>query len=195
MAKEFVSLIRYPGITAETLKVIDEIERGPPPEIVHFREFLKEKGFGLSTPGKLLSSWEGPVPDSMFTEPITKPNLPDSKALLGIAEVVFLIFGQDTLGLYLVLHWDFFLTDMEIRQAVLALCRSMIVRFGGTDCILTSDFSPIWTAFRNGMSFEDAIRCAGPEHPEVSTIDELYIRCVYHDQETWDSRGYWRMPL
>jgi hypothetical protein len=194
MGMDFVALIRYPGITAETLKIIDETERAPPQEILHFEEFLKHlKGWTFSAPGKALSSWERLIPGKGFAQPATKPNLPDTKAVLAIADLALLTFGQDTLGLGLVLRWSFFLKDMEIRQAVLALCRSMVTRFRATDCILTSDFSPIWIAFGKGMSFEAAIRCAGPEHPEVSTIDELYI--AVDDQGTWDSRGYWRMPL
>ena len=70
------------------MKAIDEIEHACPPEIVHFRQFLEETEFMLPTPEELSSPGKA-IPGEMFKQPETKPDLPDTKALPGIADVSF----------------------------------------------------------------------------------------------------------
>ena len=115
----------------------------------------------------------------------------------------------------------FFLTDPALQRGLLDACTCLGRLFGASDCVITSDWSPVVQAFRQGKSFEDSLAAAGPEDGERPALADLYIewpedyvirevgrRMKYKDwptdeppppgwerATTWDSKGYWRMPV
>jgi hypothetical protein len=50
----------------------------------------------------------------------------------------------------------------------------------------------VYNGISNYLGFAAVRSLLEPEHPEVATIEELYIA---DEQARWDPRDYWRMPL
>src|SRR5262249_29394746 len=61
------------------------------------------------------------------------------------------------------------------QRAMLAACTYLGQLFGATDCVITSDYSPVVQAFREGRGFDAALASAGPEHAERPTIADLHL--------------------
>jgi hypothetical protein len=221
----FVALMKYGGPDERVLHALDSLEAGSPEELRAVGRLLKEKGFAISPDGR--TAWErwqaGEVEGQTFPR---RPALPDLTADLHTPEVFFLHFGPDAFDVWHLLRWHCFLTDRAIQSAMLDACRCLGRLFGATDCVLTSDYSPQYLAFREGRPFDASLAAAAGEDGERPALADLYlewpegylmrtvtgpgglVRTRYKDwpldrpvpegwerATTWDSKGYWRLPL
>jgi hypothetical protein len=218
MGMDFVALMRYASPDASALRAL---EADSPAELKDLARLMRGKGFGFALKNDLRSAiWEdnAGVDGPRFDR---RPELPTLKVALHTPENFFLTFGRDAFEVYHLLRWVFFLTDPALQRGLLDACTCLGRLFDASDCIITSDWSPVVQAFRQGKSFEDSLAAAGPEDGERPALADLYIewpedyvmrevgrRMKYKDwptdeppppgwerATTWDSKGYWRMPV
>jgi hypothetical protein len=216
MGMDFVALMRYARPDEIAL---DALEADSPAELKAVARLMRSLGFGLNN-GLRSAVWEDNAGvDSPRLD--RRPDLPTLKMALHTPEDFYLTFGRDAFEVYHLLRWMFFLTDPDLQRTMLEACTRLGRFFGATDCIITSDCSPVVQAFRQGQSFEDSLAAAGPEDGERPTIIDLYMewpedyvmrevgrRPQYKDwpadqppppgwerATTWDSKGYWRLPV
>jgi hypothetical protein len=170
MGKDFVALLRY---ARPDESVLDALEAGSPAELKTVAHLMRGLGYGFNN-GLRAAAWEdnagvdGPRLDR-------RPALPTLKLALHTPEDFYLTFGRDAFEVYHLLRWEFFLTDPALQGAMLDACTHLAQMFGARDCIITSDWSPVVQAFRQGKSFEDSLAAAGPEDGERPSLADLYI--------------------
>jgi hypothetical protein len=170
---DFVALMKYPGPDERLQAVLDGLEIGSPEEVRSLAQLLKARGFAIGQQERAV--WT-------FTDRLElrdprldwRPTLPTLKTALHLPEEFFLTFGPDAIEVYHTLRWHFFLEEPDLQRAMLDACRCLGRLFGATDCILTSDFSPVVHAFRGGLGFDAALAMAGPEEGERAALADLY---------------------
>jgi hypothetical protein len=172
MGMDFVALMRYAGPKGPALHALDALEDDSPAELKFAARVMEEEGFKHNS--RLRSAvWElnAGVDGPRFDQ---RPDLPTLAVALHTPEDFFLTFGGDAFEVYLLLRWSFFLTAFALQRAVLDACSCLGRLFGASDCIITSDWSPVVVAFREGKSFQEALSAAGLDDGERPTIAELY---------------------
>lgn len=225
MGMDFVVLLKYGGPDDRVLRVLDWLEVTSPAEVRTARRLIRAHGYHdhADEPAAWVSHRKPELRDPRLDR---RPQLPNRDVALRLPEDFFLTFGRDAVEVYHLLRWRAFLTEPDLQQAMLAACSRLAGLLGATDCIITSDFSPVVHAFREGQGFDASLAAAGPDHGERPDLADLYqeiaedyiLRFVerpgnggqteYRDWDrdkplppgwerasTWDSKGYWRLPL
>jgi HEAT repeat protein len=180
---DFVALMKYPGPGPPLGDALDRLEAESPEELKDLRRVMEARG--SSRRDQSGATWGRWTSDR---EVLGQPGLPDTWAELHTPEDFYLSFGADTVRVYHLLRWHSFLTEPPLQAAMLEACAALGRLFGATDCVLTSDFSPLDAAFHEGAGFEEALRRGEPGHGEVPNLEDLYLSYT----DTWDSFGYWR---
>jgi hypothetical protein len=171
---DFVALMKYGGPDERLARVLDLLEAGSPEEVQALARLLHERGFGLGH--KPEATWEFTSrPELRDPRLAHRPSLPNLGVALWLPEGFSLTFGPDGVEVYHLLRWHFFLTEPDLQLAVLDACRCLAHLFAVTDCIITSDFSPVVEAFRKGQGFDDSLASAGPEDGERASLADLYL--------------------
>ncbi|MBV9125745.1 MAG: HNH endonuclease [Planctomycetes bacterium] len=220
MGMNFVALMEYAGPDERILRVLDSIAGDSPGELKVVARIMKEQGFAVHPDGA--AGWECWKSEEPKLD--QRPKLPNLEVALHTPEDFFLIVGRDAIAVWHLLRWRSFLTKPALQHALLDACSCLARLFKATACIITSDFSPIFLAFREGKSFGASLAAAGPDDGERPRLADLYLefpedyvmranprnqsRREYKDwpkdrappagwerSKTWDSKGYWRMPL
>src|SRR5262245_60894747 len=165
MGMDFVALMKYGGPDERVRRALDRLEAGSPEPLRAVRRLMEARGF--SHGAEEAAVWEfrhrGEVRDPRLDG---RPRLPRLSATLWLPEGFLLTFGPDAVEVEHLLRWWFFLTEPPFQQATLDVCLYLAHLFGATDCIVTSDFSPVIQAFRAGKGFDAALASAGPEDGE-----------------------------
>jgi hypothetical protein len=173
MGMDFVALMKYPGPDERVLRVIDRLEAGSPEEVRALARVLDARGFRYSLEGSAF--WEFTSREEMRDPRLgRRPVLPTTDVALWLPEGFRLTFGQDAVEVYHLLRWLFFLREPDLRQPMLDACVCLGRLFGATDCIITSDQSPVVQAFYEGRGFDAALASAGPEDGERPALGDLY---------------------
>ena len=170
MGMDFIALMKY---TKPAKSALDLLEADSPAELQAVARLMRDQGFALNN--DLRSAvWEynAEVDGHRLDR---RPELPTLKVALHTPENFFLTFGRDALEVYHLLRWMFFLTDPALQRGLLDACTCLGRLFGASDCVITSDWSPVIQAFRQGKSFEDSLAAAGPEDGERPALADLYI--------------------
>jgi hypothetical protein len=225
MGMDFVALMKHRGPDEEVLRVLDRLETTSPEEVQTLVRLLQARGF--SYPRDDGPAWEFIHRDELRHPRLAqRPALPNLGVTLYLPEGFCLTFGPDAVEVYHLLRWLVFLTEPDLQHAMLDACQCLGRLFGAVDCVVTSDYSPVVQAFREGAGFDASLASAGPEDGERPALTDLYqripqdylmrevidrsgrARTRYRDWDTdlpppegweraytWDSHGYWRMPL
>jgi hypothetical protein len=172
MGMDFAALMKYGGPDEGAL---DGLETGSPAEVRARGQLLRERGFAPARPEDA-AVWEFTSrPEVRDPRLDGRPFLPDQGVALHLPEGFLLTFGPDAVEVYHLLRWFFFLTEPDLQRAMLGACVCLGRLFGATDCIVTSDFSPIVQAFRRGLGFDASLAAAGPEDGERPSLADLYV--------------------
>jgi len=224
MGMDFTALLKYPGPDDLVLRALDYLEAESPEELTVLYRQLDVWGYGSS--GQDPARWVYRSRPEFIDERIGhRPALPDTTVWLSLPEWFFLTFGRDTIEVYHLLRWCIFLREPHLHRPMLDAVGRLAQLFGATDCLITSDFSPVVQAFHEGKSFDDAVAVAGPEDGIRPSLGDLYLQdpqpYILRDADgpggvrtqekewgldqsvpdgweraaTWDSKGYWRLPL
>jgi len=173
MGMDFVALMRYAGPQGPAVRAIDALESNSPADLKATACLMTTEGFAHTN--RLRSAvWElnAGVDGPRFDE---RPVLPTLAVALHTPEDFFLTFGGDAFEVYVLLRWQFFLTAPALQRVILDACSCLGRLFGASDCIITSDFSPVVQAFRQGRSFQEALSAAGPDDGERAALADLYV--------------------
>jgi hypothetical protein len=174
MGMDFVALMKYGGPDERLARVLDRLEDGSPPEVQALARLMRERRFCFERHERAV--WEfRSRPELRDRRLARRPVLPDLAVSLWLPEGFSLTFGPDAVEVYHLLRWLFFLTEPALQRAVLDSCVCLGHLFGATDCIVTSDYSPVIQAFREGQRFEVALASAGQEHGERPRLADLYL--------------------
>lgn len=186
MGMDFVALLKYGGPDERLRAVLDELEAGSPPEVQAWAQ-----AWGLR-PNEEPATWQyHNRPELLDPRLDRRPALPDLRVLLRLPEEFCLTFGADAVEVYHPLRWYHFLTEPALQRPMLDACAELAEWLGASDCVLTSDLSPIIRGFREGMSFDAALASVGPEDGERPHLRDLFL----DRPDGWSSRGYWRLSL
>lgn len=174
MGMDFVALMKYTRNEGRLLRVLDALEAGSPAEVQALAGLMHARGMGYPD-HEPASFWEFTSrPELRNPRLVRRPLQPNLGAALRLPEGFSLTFGPDAVEVYHVLRWHFFLTDPELRRAMLDACGSLARLLGTTDCIVTSDLSPVVQAFRQGQSFDACLASAEAEDAERPSLADLY---------------------
>jgi hypothetical protein len=170
---DFVALMKYGGPDKWLHRVLDRLEVESPEEVRRLSQSLDAGGY--STGREEVAVWMFSARRSHLRDPRldSRPRLPNLGAALCLPEGFFLTFGPDAIELYHLLRWSFFLEEPPIQQAMLEACVCLGRLFGATDCIITSDFSPVVHEFRAGHGFDAALSVEEPEDGERANLADL----------------------
>lgn len=201
MGMDFVALMKYHGPDAYLAKTLCRLQDRSPEELRIARNLMD--ALDVRCCERYPAGWESA--DWIRLSSTFQPNLPDVAVSWWTAEEFSLTFGADTIRVYHLLRWHYFLTRSQLQAAMLSACTSLGKLFGASDCIITNDWNPVNSAFCNGMTFDGALLEAEPRHGEVANLEDLYLS---YSEETgltietpqdwqpidhvWDSLGYWR---
>lgn len=201
MGMDFVALMKYRGPDVRLIQTLSRLQRDSPAELKLVRDLMDTLGFRCHE--RSPAGWESADGSSLGSG--FQPNLPDMAVRWWTPEEFSLSFGEDTIRVYHLLRWHYFLTDPQLQEAMLKACVALGRLFGATDCIVTSDFNPADLASLKGMTFDAALQQAEPEHGEVANLDDLYLDYPVESDlaidspqgwqaidRVWDSFGYWR---
>jgi hypothetical protein len=174
MGLDFTALIRYDGPGAEVLRAIDRLERGEDEAafagvVAHGlrNNFAFARHAGRPACWRPRDSWDQELPH--------RPALPSLEASLDLPSDFNLTFGRDCVWVYHTLRWIFFVTDADWQRVMLAAVKRFCELLGASDCIVTSDWHPAVSAFRDGVSFAEAMdRASQQGEGEVASLAELY---------------------
>jgi hypothetical protein len=174
MGMDFVALMKYGGPDERLSRVLDRLEAGSPEHVRGLARLMHERGFGLGREEPAV--WEFRYrPELRDRRLVHRPMLPNLGVSLWLPEGFLLTFGKDAIEVYHLLRWHFFLTEHDLQRAMLDACTCFGHLFGATDCVVTSDFSPVVQAFREGQGFDASLASAGPEHGERLTLADLSL--------------------
>jgi len=174
MGMDFVALMKYGGPGERLSRVLDRLEAGSPAAVQALARRMHERGLGLGREEP--AAWEFTSRRELRNRRLARrPGLPNLGVSLWLPEGFSLTFGRDAVELYHLLRWHFFLTEPGLQRAMLEACTCLGRVLGATDCVVTSDFSPVVHAFRDGLGFDASLASAGPEHGERPTLAELYL--------------------
>jgi HEAT repeat protein len=201
MGMDFLALMKYHGPNLHLAAMLCRLQLGSPQELKIARDLMDT--LGVRCKERNPAGWESA--DGASLGSTFRPNLPDMGVSWWTAEEFSLTFGADTIRVYHLLRWHSFLTDSQLQSAMLRAVTALGQLFGLTDCIITSDFNPVDSAFFKGMTFDAALLTSEPEYGEVANLEDLYLN---YPEETgltfktqqgwqsidhiWDSVGYWR---
>jgi hypothetical protein len=151
-----------------------------------------------------------------------RPHLPTLQANLRLPEGFFVTVAKDSLVVYHLLRWQFFLTERKWQSVMFDALRWFCNVFSAKDCVLAHDCHWVVCGIREGIHFGEALSRAEREGcGRVDSFRELYIevesdsdlamkpakgnfaQCVIWPREkplppgwsrptVWDSKGYWR---
>jgi len=169
MGMDFVALLKYGGPDDPVLRNVESLAAGSPPELKVLSTLFRERKYswGQGT-GSVWTSGHEHICDG-------RPALPNLTVALRTPDDFFLTFGKDTIRVYHLLRWLFFLTDPILQKAMLTACRCLSRMFGASDCIITSDFSPVNGAFLDGHTFCDSLKAGDSEDGEREVLADLYL--------------------
>lgn len=106
---------------------------------------------------------------------LQEPGLPSLEACLELPSQFSVTFGRDTILLYHLLRWIFFVTEEEWQTVMLDAVGRVCRMFEATDCVITNDGSFAISEFRRGASFSDALQTASQQgEGEVASLSDLY---------------------
>ena len=177
MGMDFVALMRYGGPDERVVRALDRLEAGSPVEVRVLARLMHGQGFGLGR--EEAATWKFiSRPELRDRRLARRPGLPNLGVSLWLPQGFSLTFGQDAVEVYHLLRWHFFLTEPDLRRAMLDACTCLGRLFGAADCVVTSDFSPVVQAFREGQGFDASLASAGPEHGERPNLADLYLEIL-----------------
>jgi hypothetical protein len=160
---DFVAMLRYGGPDERLSQVLDRLEAGSPAAVQALARLMHERGLGLGRDEAAV--WEiTSRPELRVRRLGRRPRLPNLGVSLWLPEGFSLTFGRDAIEVYHLLRWHFFLTEPGLQRAMFDACTYLGRLLGATDCVVTSDFSPVAQAFRDGLGFDASQASAGPEH-------------------------------
>lgn len=173
MGMDFVALIRYPG-PAAVEAAIRRLESEEPHEFRAVVALGRQKGHAFAEfadkRGWLFNRDESLVP--------ARPPIPSAAHSLRLTCGFYLTFGADTVRVYHLLRWRFFLIEPDWQRVMLDAVRSLCTMLDACDCVITSDWHPADAAFFRELPFNEALEAGGPEEGEVPTISDLYQEWV-----------------
>lgn len=173
MGMDFVALIRYPG-PAAVEAVIRRLEAEEPPEFRAVVALGRQTGWAFAE-HLYERGWVSNADDTLVPD---RPTLPSIEHSLLFESSFFLTFGADTVRVYHLLRWRFFLIEPVWQMVMLNAVRALCTTLDATDCVITSDYHPAYAAFFDGASFAEALAAGGPEDGEVPTLADLYREWV-----------------
>ncbi len=153
------------------------------------------------TPGWFDISYDPPV------RIVKRTNDTNTDLFFRTPEGFEITIGNHCIRIYHCLRWQTFLTESSWQKPMIDACISVASLSGATDCIITSDYSPLNDSFFADEPFDSLIEVDNPEDGEKLQLAELYqeaaddtgivikadsgqwVPLVY-----WKSRGFWRVP-
>jgi hypothetical protein len=174
MGMDFVALMKYAGPGKRLWRALTRLEAGSPEEIQALAQLMHERVFTGGHHDAAVWSCKA-RPELRDPTLDCRPALPNVGIALRLPEDFFLTFGHDAVEAYHLLRWHLFLTEPDLQRAMLDACLCLARLFAATDCVLTSDYSPVVHAFREGKGFDESLASAGPEDGERPSLTDLYL--------------------
>lgn len=174
MGMDFTALMKYGEPDERLSRVLDRLEAGSPAAVQALARLMHDRGIGLGRDEAAV--WEFTSRPELRDRRLgQRPRVPNLGVSLWLPEGFSLTFGQDAVEVYHLLRWHFFLTEPGLQRAMLDACTCLGRVLGATDCVVTSDFSPVVHAFRDGLGFDASLASAGPEDGERPNLADLYL--------------------
>src|SRR5262249_9575068 len=141
--------------------VLDRLEAGSPAGVQTLAGLMQDRG--MPNPDhEQVAAWQfTDRPELRDPRLDHRPALPNLGVCLWLPEGVSLTFGPDAVEVYHLLRWHLFLADPDLRRGLLDACRCFARLLGATDSVVTSDYSPVVQAFRQGERFDACLASAG----------------------------------
>jgi hypothetical protein len=171
MGMNFVTLMKYAGPDENVIRIVDALAEKSPDDVRALAGLFRERGFPDLGQGTC-SQWEDLFEEKPYD---CRPSLPNMRISLGTPEDFFLTFGRDIVQVWHLLRWIYFLTDPILQPAMIDACRCLARLFAATDCIITSDYSPVVAAFVDGQDFDSVLLAGTGEDGERESVADLYV--------------------
>jgi hypothetical protein len=174
MGLDFTALVHYAGPSGDVLQSIARLEAGEEDTVLaevvacgQRNDFAFAMGPAPCPFWRSLNDYEHRLPH--------RPSLPSLEACLELPSGFSLTFGRDTVWIYHMLRWIFFVTEAEWQEAMVAAVKQFCELFRANDCIITNDCQPAVSEFRRGASFAESLMAtSGHVEGQVASLGELY---------------------
>ena len=108
----------------------------------------------------------------VLTAPSSVPNLENAFV---IPSGFHLTFAKDAICVTHPLRWHQFLTAESWQNIMLEASKLICEVFEAQDCIITGDYSPVYSAFRDGSSYRACLEAAQGKDGEATLISDMYF--------------------